>query len=109
MGGQERGHRPDSNRCGGEADAPARIARTAGVQMTPTTVGHESTKARNQTGKNAFSRFRVFAAVLIVAATASKAAAQMAAGPATAGYKQEPGVVSSALPAPLREIGFDQN
>jgi protein SCO1/2 len=35
--------------------------------------------------------------------------AQMAAGPATAGYKQEPGIVSSALPAPLREIGFDQN
>jgi protein SCO1/2 len=35
--------------------------------------------------------------------------AQMAAGPATAGYKQEPGIVSSTLPAPLREIGFDQN
>ena len=35
--------------------------------------------------------------------------AQMAAGPATAGYKQEPGIVSSALPKPLREIGFDQN
>ena len=35
--------------------------------------------------------------------------AQMASGPATAGYKQEPGVVSTALPAPLREIGFDQN
>ncbi len=33
----------------------------------------------------------------------------MAAGPATAGYKQEPGIVSSALPQPLREIGFDQN
>jgi protein SCO1/2 len=35
--------------------------------------------------------------------------AQMAAGPATAGYKQEPGTVSTALPAALREIGFDQN
>ena len=35
--------------------------------------------------------------------------AQMAAGPATAGYKQEPGIVSTALPAALREIGFDQN
>ena len=35
--------------------------------------------------------------------------AQMAAGPATAGYKQEPGLVSTALPAALREIGFDQN
>ncbi|MGH9141511.1 MAG: SCO family protein, partial [Vicinamibacterales bacterium] len=33
----------------------------------------------------------------------------MAGGPASAGYKREPGVASSALPAPLREIGFDQN
>ncbi len=35
--------------------------------------------------------------------------AQMAGGPASAGYKREPGISSSALPAPLREIGFDQN
>jgi protein SCO1/2 len=35
--------------------------------------------------------------------------AQMAAGPAAAGYKQEPGLVSTALPRALREIGFDQN
>ena len=35
--------------------------------------------------------------------------AQMAAGPATAGYKQEPGIVSTALPQALREIGFDQH
>jgi len=33
----------------------------------------------------------------------------MASGPAAAGYKQEPGIVSTALPAALREIGFDQN
>ncbi len=45
----------------------------------------------------------------IFAFSAVKQHAQMAAGPATAGYKQEPGVVSSTLPAPLREIGFDQN
>jgi protein SCO1 len=32
----------------------------------------------------------------------------MAAGPDT-GYKREVGMPSSALPAPLREIGFDQN
>ena len=37
-----------------------------------------------------------------------KATAQMAGGPATAGYKQEPGMTSSTLPAALREIGFDQ-
>jgi hypothetical protein len=35
------------------------------------------------------------------------ASAQMTGGPD--GYKQEPGQPSSALPAPLREIGFDQN
>ena len=35
--------------------------------------------------------------------------AQMATGPATAGYKQEPGLISTALPQALREIGFDQN
>jgi protein SCO1/2 len=34
---------------------------------------------------------------------------QMAAGPASAGLKREPGVVSSQVPAALREIGFDQN
>jgi protein SCO1/2 len=33
----------------------------------------------------------------------------MAASPSAAGYKQEPGTVASAIPAPLREIGFDQN
>jgi len=38
----------------------------------------------------------------------SPAHAQMSGAPA-AGYKREPGMVSSAVPAPLREIGFDQN
>src|SRR3954471_5677454 len=48
----------------------------------------------------------VCAACLLV--TASSAAAQMAGSP-TAGYKREPGMTSATLPAPLREIGFDQN
>ena len=39
---------------------------------------------------------------------AAVASAQMASGP-DIGYKREAGMVSSALPAPLREIGFDQN
>ncbi len=34
--------------------------------------------------------------------------AQMAGAPA-AGYKREPGMAASAIPAPLREIGFDQH
>jgi protein SCO1/2 len=46
------------------------------------------------------------AAYLIV--TVSSATAQMAGLP-TAGYKQEPGMTSATVPAPLREIGFDQN
>jgi protein SCO1 len=35
--------------------------------------------------------------------------AQMATAPGSSGYKQETGMVSSVLPAPLRSIGFDQN
>jgi protein SCO1/2 len=33
----------------------------------------------------------------------------MAAAPSAAGYKREPGMVSSSMPAALRSIGFDQN
>ena len=49
----------------------------------------------------------VFCAACVLA-TIEPAAAQMAGSP-TVGYKQEPGITSTALPAPLREIGFDQN
>jgi protein SCO1/2 len=41
--------------------------------------------------------------------SASQAAAQMASGPASAGFKREAGPPSSQLPQALREIGFDQN
>ena len=30
-------------------------------------------------------------------------------GPPAPGYKQQPGITASVMPAPLREIGFDQN
>jgi protein SCO1/2 len=40
--------------------------------------------------------------------TALPALAQMTGAP-TAGYKREPGMPSSAVPAPLRDIGFDQH
>ena len=46
----------------------------------------------------------VFAAVLSMAAPL---AAQMTGAPV--GYRQEPGAVASSVPAPLREIGFDQH
>ena len=45
---------------------------------------------------------------LVVSFLPAVASAQMASGP-DVGYKREAGMVSSALPAPLREIGFDQN
>ena len=45
---------------------------------------------------------------LVVSFLPAAASAQMASGP-DVGYKREAGMVSSALPAPLREIGFDQN
>jgi protein SCO1 len=38
----------------------------------------------------------------------SDAGAQMSGAPAP-GYKREPGLAASAVPPPLREIGFDQN
>jgi protein SCO1/2 len=46
------------------------------------------------------------AACLLMAAP--PVTAQMTGSP-TVGYKQEPGMTSSTMPAPLREIGFDQN
>jgi protein SCO1/2 len=45
---------------------------------------------------------------LVSIAVAASASAQMTGAP-PAGYRQEPGAVASAVPAPLREIGFDQN
>jgi protein SCO1/2 len=36
-------------------------------------------------------------------------AAQISKSPAAAGYRPEPGQPAATLPAPLREIGFDQN
>ena len=52
--------------------------------------------------------FFPFAAAVIVVALAMPTSAQMG-GTTAAGYKREPGMTSSAIPAPLREIGFDQN
>src|SRR5262245_62119178 len=49
--------------------------------------------------------------LLVVAASlfsAAPSSAQMTGSP-IAGYRQEPGAVASSVPAPLREIGFDQH
>jgi len=51
--------------------------------------------------------FSVWFSVAFSVLIAAPAFAQMTGS--QGGYKAEPGMVSSALPAPLREIGFDQN
>jgi len=50
---------------------------------------------------------RTLAATLVAALLAAPALAQMTGAP-TPGYRREIGVSSSTVPAPLREIGFDQ-
>jgi protein SCO1 len=47
-------------------------------------------------------------ALVFAATTAARVAAQMTSAPSL-GYKREAGTSSSTMPAPLREIGFDQN
>jgi protein SCO1 len=61
--------------------------------------------------QNGFRSFfsACFAVSALIVVTAPQALAQMGATTVTPGYKQESGQPSSALPAPLREIGFDQN
>ena len=49
-----------------------------------------------------------FITAAFLSSAAAPVSAQMSGAPA-AGYKREPGMVSSAVPAPLRDIGFDQN
>lgn len=55
---------------------------------------------------SAASKLAAAACALLIAA--APVSAQMTGAPA-AGYKRDAGVPASALPAPLREIGFDQN
>ena len=50
----------------------------------------------------------VFALCAFLVVSAAAAHAQMGGAP-VAGYKREAGLPAAALPAPLREIGFDQN
>ena len=50
----------------------------------------------------------ILIAAAVLFGAASRASAQMTGAPA-AGYKAEPGMNSSTIPKPLREIGFDQN
>src|SRR3954464_12179503 len=49
------------------------------------------------------------AVVLLSVISAVRGHAQITSAPASAGYKREPGMTSSQVPAALRDIGFDQN
>jgi protein SCO1/2 len=60
-------------------------------------------------GKQIWSAACCVAALFVSLTAAAPAAAQMASGPASAGFKREAGTPSSQLPRALREIGFDQN
>jgi protein SCO1 len=56
--------------------------------------------------------YRLAAALIaatICALPAARSSAQISSAPASAGYKREPGMSASQVPAALREIGFDQN
>ncbi len=54
------------------------------------------------------ARIALAAAASAALLSAAPVAAQMGSQPVQ-GYRQEPGISSSQLPKPLREIGFDQN
>jgi len=55
-----------------------------------------------------FARLFLFVSVVSFVSFVLPAAAQMTGAPA-AGYKREPAATASSMPAPLRQIGFDQN
>jgi protein SCO1/2 len=57
------------------------------------------------------TRARILAALLssVLLSGVEARAQKMTGSPAAAGYRREPGQTSSTIPAPLREIGFDQN
>ena len=62
-----------------------------------------------QHSRNPQRGVRLFVAACFAVSALTVVGAQMATAPGSAGYKQETGMVSSTLPAPLRSIGFDQN
>src|SRR5262249_30723818 len=107
----------DPDRGSNEADGQARTAGETGhersKEVTRTNDSPQGTRGTLSFSSVLTSVSSVSSVVtsLICAALVigqAPAAAQMAGNPA-AGYKREAGTPASALPAPLREIGFDQN
>jgi len=73
--------------------------------------GAETTQRTQGTQRLRLARVRAFTFVSFVSFVLSAPQALFAqmTGAPTAGYKREAGMTASTVPAPLREIGFDQN
>src|SRR5581483_9313883 len=96
LGRQERRRRANPHRSRDAADARAGIAGP----------GSKGSKRERREMIRATS-IAFVSLVSLVVAFSGTAFAQMTGAPN--GYKQEPGMTSSQVPAALREIGFDQN
>jgi protein SCO1 len=73
---------------------------------------HRAASTGTSSGRRDVGRRRLKAtlgAVACASVMASGIATAQMTGAPTAGYRAQPGAVSSSVPAPLREIGFDQN
>src|SRR4029077_17716994 len=89
-----------------QADARARASLQTGIEtMSGFTSPHRTRWAQR------IRLVLIYGFVSLVSTAVSQrwVLAQMANGPAAAGYKREPGTPSSTMPRALREIGFDQN
>jgi protein SCO1/2 len=69
---------------------------------------HEKRWAQSSSLKKAVSSLCVSVSTVVMLLFAGAASGQMTGAPAP-GFKREVGQPASAIPAPLREIGFDQN
>src|SRR6185436_4377493 len=103
MGGQKRRHRADPDRGGDEVDGRARASNP-----TVTGAGETMTRHSLRTAQRSQTLLRVLLSGILACSAVMRGAAQMTGTP-TPGYRVDPGLPSSVVPAPLREIGFDQN
>ena len=67
------------------------------------------TQHSTQSSQNTQRTLRVFLSACFAVSALIVVDAQMASAPSAAGYKREPGMVSSSMPTALQGIGFDQN
>jgi protein SCO1/2 len=75
-----------------------------------TTGATQKTRRRHRFGYGLLDHIVFFVALVSLMLGAQQAlSAQLASAPSAAGYKREPGMISSAMPPVLRGIGFDQN